>query len=418
MPVTCQVMASPSENWWRRPEEAPSFFLPGKGHKHFHLHHSIMKLVKNLVFLGLNAYSATRAQELLGSQYFEPRTVSQEQCDSVNQDGDNVSSRTGKPVLKVNCIDYCQTCGQTTGLRSKAEELWQSDSLVKELRCHEKRDQECKCDLTAYCVETLKRGNWKTSLKSADAHKGRTIVIIDESASISNKRALAGVADAYGGRGFSRVTGVVTQFVVKSYNKWLEYLRDSKEVKREDWVHDRLTVLKFNEEFEIMHTNAKDEAQKLNRDCNYYPERNTKLRDAIGCVAHMYQNECNNKVIMFSDGEENSSVEFSRDEIAKNGGLDPIKTKYYELLKNRGWNLFYAYTWKTAPDVHSILHDELSQLVNASTNIFELTRDEATLLSWLHQEDKGVEFSSYPSFFNTDMWASESPDVANLRRKD
>jgi len=377
---------------------------------------SIMKLVSNLVLLGLNAYSAVRAQDLPSGPVV-PQTLTQAQCDAANQDGDKVSARTGAPVAKINCIDYCQTCGHSE-YRADAQSKWTSDSLVKELRCYEDRDKECDCELTNYCVQTLKRGNWKTSLKSADAHKGRTIVIIDESASISNKRALAGVADAYGGRGFSRVTGVVTQFVVKSYNKWLEYLRDSKEVKREDWVHDRLTVLKFNEEFEIMHTNAKDEAQKLNRDCNYYPERNTKLRDAIGCVAHMYQNECNNKVIMFSDGEENSSVEFSRDEIAKNGGLDPIKTKYYELLKNRGWNLFYAYTWKTAPDVHSILHDELSQLVDASTNIFELTRDEATLLSWLHQEDKGVEFSSYPSFFNTDMWASESPDVANLRRKD
>lgn len=269
-------------------------------------------------------------------------------------------------------------------------------------------------------------------MKSSDADTGRTVVIIDESASINSQRKINSHGVSYVS---TKDASLFKQFIIENYNKWLDQ-NNHKNASGPNYVHNKVSTLLFNEVFELYHTNTKETAKRLDPVCNYYPEKSTKFGDAIACAAHMYMNECNVKFIMFSDGEENASNIFY-----DKAELDIL----LDLKANRGWEFFYASTRNRVNDAplarmqlqplgrleaqenvltEADLHNTFPSLIDES-HYFSIIRSEAAIQKWL--EMNNVQFvmnlpknqgkthnevqeiiarNQYHSFFSTELWSN------------
>jgi hypothetical protein len=119
--------------------------------------------------------------------------------------------------------------------------------------------------------------------------KTSVIFLIDESGSMVNK----------------------TQDVIGGFNQYVKELRD----RNEPVI---LSAIKFSTTSQPLFTGKiLDEVPDLTAS-NYRPSGNTALLDAIGDALKEYPVDAKVLVIIMTDGEENSSHRYSRDEIKKN----------------------------------------------------------------------------------------------------
>lgn len=331
-----------------------------------------------------------------------------------------------KSTGTVNCQVYCKYCENPSILAAL------DSQLIPELNCHvEGQKEKCACNKMQKCTNLLKTGSWKSSMKPSDAITGRTVVIIDESASINLLKKEASISDQH------NTSLLIKQFIIENYNKWLDQNKP-KQANGPEYLHDKVSTLLFNEVFELYHTNTKETAKRLDHVCNYYPEKSTKFGDAITCAAHMYMNECNVKFIMFSDGEENASNIFK-----DKAELEILK----DLKKKQGWEFFYASTRNRINDAplarfqmmpigrleekenvltEADLHNTFPALID-EYHYFSIIRNSTSIEKWLqmnnvqyvmdlpenkgktHQEIKEIIANNkYYSFFSTELWSDFS----------
>merc|ERR1712027_51180 len=100
---------------------------------------------------------------------------------------------------------------------------------------------------------------------------------------------------------------------ISSYNEWLDSNR-SKDENEENFP--RFTLVRFNTVSELEEHDSVETAPKLTTD-NYNPNNCTALYDAIGKSINSYKDEKNNIMVILTDGEENSSRFFDRQEVKK-----------------------------------------------------------------------------------------------------
>jgi len=162
----------------------------------------------------------------------------------------------------------------------------------------------------------------------------------------------------------------------------------------------------------------------------------------------MYGNECNNKVILFSDGEENSSEFYPWEPITLKyrPTSKKLAEKLTKLIGTQGWNYFLAYTYRPLDDdSHTRFYHTLRALVNNSEDhIFhiakplenaglsknDIQKKRQMMLSWLYKQTpkeceeypmEGCEsspFTAIESVFDTDLWTLGDRNVDALREVD
>jgi len=321
----------------------------------------------------------------------------------------------------VNCRVFCDYCSSYSTVHGMGTDNKLLKTIVEqskpELNCNiPEQIEACDCKLVQSCQKLTKLGDWKSGMTEEDTQKGRTLVLLDESASISEKSNIGWRSNQH--------SGLLKNYIIHNFNNWKEKLGKTP-VDGEKYIHDKLTVMMFNEDFRILHTNKKETAKDLSALCNYYPERNTAFRDALGCAFHMYENECNVKVIVFTDGEENKSQLLTQTDENTNQLVNMVQNK----IKNRGWEvnfistlskddiLQHAETDRVLPTVYKLAPTILSQ-----SKILPMSRNQATIKAWLkadesykedQKSDNPIGLKQPPSVFDTELW--ENHDVWTIQ---
>ena len=275
----------------------------------------------------------------------------------------------------------------------------------------------CQCEKLTYCENMVGKGAFRPAMSEAENLDGRTIIILDESSSISNKIKLK--TSHHNKNQKSKLHDKYSQFknfVVSSYNSWLDGYRHKKNSKI-NYVHDKLTLIKYNEKLSIQHSNNKTLAKNLDLTCSYNPQKKAKFRDALGCTLLLHRNECNNKLVIFSDGE-NDGVKFNDNngsgnhEISKvwNDRKDKHTRQLYEMIQDvrtRGWQIHYisTYAWNEKVGVmQAPLHLYLRDLLKnqEKSRVFAVDRSQEKIEYWnYHHMDASTELIS---FFDTEKW--------------
>jgi hypothetical protein len=112
---------------------------------------------------------------------------------------------------------------------------------------------------------------------------------------------------------------------VGGFNSYLKELRVAPNGKR-------VTLLQFDNKFEYTYEKASvQECTDLVNGDTYKPRGNTALLDAIGLGMDKLNNKKRVLVVIYTDGEENASKQFSAEQ---------IKTKIAE-AKTRGWEVVF-----------------------------------------------------------------------------
>ena len=122
----------------------------------------------------------------------------------------------------------------------------------------------------------------------------RVIMIVDETGSMHSNKAVT----------------------ISAYNEFLDTQRESA---NEDEGKDekvKFTLCKFNVNCRYLEAEDIKDAQALNEN-NYQPSNCTALYDAIGDTLTQYEKETENVCVIITDGQENSSRKYNRDQVFK-----------------------------------------------------------------------------------------------------
>merc|ERR1711990_404363 len=103
---------------------------------------------------------------------------------------------------------------------------------------------------------------------------------------------------------------------ISAYNEFLDTQRESANDDEEKDDTVKFTLCKFNTNCRYVETENIKDAQALNEN-NYKPSNCTALYDAIGDTLKQYETEEGNVCVIITDGQENSSRKFGKDQIFK-----------------------------------------------------------------------------------------------------
>lgn len=96
-------------------------------------------------------------------------------------------------------------------------------------------------------------------------------------------------------------------------------------------IPPRYSLIKFETSLKIDNTNSILQGESLTEE-TYRPRGSTALFDAIGCTIQAYKNEMFNILVILTDGEENSSILFDKED---------TKKMIDDITENQKWQVQY-----------------------------------------------------------------------------
>jgi hypothetical protein len=119
--------------------------------------------------------------------------------------------------------------------------------------------------------------------------------------------------------------GAIRNDIIGSVNTMIE---DQQNLKKDNTT---FTFIRFNTNFTVEYDKLPLDKIKLLTSDNYRPSGGTALYDAIGYGINKYSNDENVCMFIVTDGEENSSKEFTHEKISS----------FIEKKKKKNWNFIY-----------------------------------------------------------------------------